>query len=213
MPLPIYGKLTQGEKFDLDTLFDSFDDVESFWNSWWEGRDPTKIDRPETIQNGEPILTPTINKDTVDLLANAEFFNNFLSEAIDAKCFPICDNMRRQDFHEILLKLVSARSALITGGPPQIIFAGGGYGAGKTTILSKLANSDKLPLQMCHMVGVDYFKLFVPEFSLMQIVADGRASLTVRRNARCWRTGCLRHSLRAGDRLFWIRPCQTRRRR
>ena len=186
--MPILEKLRDGEKFDFETLIDNHEEVEQFWNIWWEGRDFNQIDRPETILDDDPILSITKNKDTADLLTNSDFFNEELTQAICRKRLVQNQAIRRADLQNQLIKIVGSNSVKLEG-RPKIVFAGGGYGSGKTTILSRLASDGKLPVQMGHMVGVDYFKLYIPEFSLIQAVSDGRASLTVQQECKMLAAG------------------------
>lgn len=179
MNLPICSNLKDGVKFDFDTLANSFDAVEEFWNWWWEKfRDTTTIIRPETIEDSEAILEPTENKQKVDLVAYSEFFHEFLIQAIESRRITAAPDLPRQFFGEQVSKIVGSNSIKLPG-KPQIVFAGGGYGSGKTTTVSYMASCGQIPLKMQHMIGVDYFKFFVPEYNLIQTVADGRASLTV----------------------------------
>jgi hypothetical protein len=41
-----------------------------------------------------------------------------------------------------------------------------------------------LPLGVAQIVGTDIFKLYLPEYGLIQAVADGRASVTVQKEAK-----------------------------
>jgi hypothetical protein len=82
------------------------------------------------------------------------------------------------------MKLIGCNSIKLPDRPPRLIFTGGGYGSGKTTIVNKLALDGTIGLNAKHMVGVDYFKLYMPEFSLITSVADGRASLTVQQECK-----------------------------
>lgn len=57
---------------------------------------------------------------------------------------------------------------------PNLVFAGGGYGSGKSTVLGKMLDDKELPCR--GLVGADMFKQLIPEFQLIKSVADGRAS-------------------------------------
>jgi hypothetical protein len=178
MNLPILGKLKDGVKFDFDTLADNFDAVEAFWEWWWENRDLNIIDRPEIIADDDPILEATQGKKTADLLSYSDFFSDFLINAIASSKLTAGQCLLRGPFRDQVARIVGSNSVELPDGP-QLIFAGGGYGSGKTTMLGHLAQCGKLPLKMCHMVGVDYCKLYMPEFNLIQGISDGRASVTV----------------------------------
>jgi len=62
---------------------------------------------------------------------------------------------------------------------PRMIFAGGGYGSGKSTALGYMGSGGNLAAK--GVVGVDMFKQLIPEFQLIKAVADGRASATVQK--------------------------------
>ena len=134
MNLPILEKLRQGEKFDFDTLCDSFEDIETYLEEWWDGRDMSKISRPETIEGNDSILESTKDKTSVDLCRNCEFFNEQLTSAINNGKFASCAKGDRNQFRFRLTRLIAANSIELES--PQIIFAGGGYGSGKTTKLA-----------------------------------------------------------------------------
>lgn len=92
--LPILAALRQGEKFDLRTLIDNPDDVQAFWEEWWDGRDLNEISRPETLANDDPILTPTKGKDFAQLLTYEEYFADELTAAIYKNQIPAADNVK-----------------------------------------------------------------------------------------------------------------------
>lgn len=183
MNLPIFSKLQEGVKFDYETLADSYEETEQFWAWWWEQHaEMDAIDRPETIQDGELILRETAPKSYVDTQSFGESFNDYFLQALDAGYLPRGREISRPHYRTELLKLASCRSTSLDR--PQIVFTGGGYGSGKTTILTDLAQQQSLPVNPRHMVGVDYFKFYIPEFSLIQTVADGRASVTVQKECK-----------------------------
>lgn len=183
MELPILSKLRDGVRFDFNTLADCDESTDAYWEEWWDKADPDAIGRPEIIEDGDPILLETIRKETVDLVAYHERFNKFLSKAIERNWLPAVNGLPRDEFHERLLRIVASNSRP-SPERPQIIFAGGGYGSGKTTVLTELAKAERIPVGPGHLVGVDYFKLHVPEFSLIQSVGDGRASGTVQKECK-----------------------------
>lgn len=188
MELPIFEKLIAGVRFDLQTLLDSYEHTQRFWNHWWEQANVDQISRPETIEDSSEILLPTSEKQTVDLATNDEFFDEFLYQSLrTGRLQPGAD---RKGFRDQVIRIIGCNSTELTD-RPKVVFSGGGYGSGKTTILNWLARNGKIPLNSGHMVGVDYFKFYVPEFSLIQSAADGRASLTVQKE-------CVQMS----DRLF-----------
>jgi hypothetical protein len=183
MILPILPKLKDGEKFDFDTLADNDEETERFWEWWWEGRRQDLISRPEIIHDEDPILIETVEKQSVDLISRSPFFNEWLTSTLQQRLLTAGYHVPRETFRTELCKLIcNHRSASLE--EPVIVFAGGGYGSGKTTVLNFMCERNALPLKGIHIVGVDIFKLLVPEFSLITAVSDGRASLTVQKECK-----------------------------
>jgi predicted ABC-type ATPase len=179
--LPILDRLKDGVKFDFSILAENAEQTDEFLTWWWaEKAKRGEISRPEVIDDADPILTETINKPSVDLACYPDFFDRTLSDAIKQGRLPSRDGCPRELFRDLLLRIVANSSARLEG-RPQIVFAGGGYGSGKTTVLNMLAKSEKLPVGLPHLVGVDVFKPLVPEYNLIKAVADGRASGTVQK--------------------------------
>ena len=181
MQLPISGRLIDGVKFDFDTLADNTDETDKFWDVWWQGRSLDTIVRPEIIVDDDSILQITADKPCVDLFKSRELFDDFLLKALDAGQIPTRHNMTRAEFGVHVTRIIAGNLVDLKNNPPQLVFAGGGYGSGKTTILNFLTKAGKLPLPLSHMVGVDYFKHYMPEYGLISAVGDGRASFTVQR--------------------------------
>jgi predicted ABC-type ATPase len=184
MDLPILQALKDGEKFDFATLADNIEQADEFWDWWWATKSETGVlTRPEIIADGDPILTHTDCKAVVDFARHAELFDRPLWETITSGRLPSRDGWPREQFRERLIRLVFGSSTKLAAAP-HIVFAGGGYGSGKTTTLNHLACQGKLPVKLRDLVGVDVFKLLIPEFHLIKNVADGRASLTVQRECQ-----------------------------
>jgi hypothetical protein len=184
MELPILEKLKDGEKFDFATLAENVEQTNQFLEWWWEEKaQPGVIMRPEVIQDDEPILKPTIGACAADFISYAEFFDKTLHRLTEHGVIPTRSDLSREAFRSFLLRIVT-NSSVILPGRPQIVFAGGGYGSGKTTILNHLAENECLPVGLSHLVGVDVFKPLVPEFNLIKAVGDGRASLTVQKECQ-----------------------------
>lgn len=184
MELPILEKLKDGVKFDFATLAENVEQTEHFWEWWWkEKAKPDCISRPEIIEDGDPILTATLEQCAADLVSHSEFFDKTLSNLINNGLLPARGSIPRDAFRRLISQIVT-NSSVILSGRPQIVFAGGGYGSGKTTVLNSLALSEKLPMGLAHHVGVDVFKSLIPEYNLIKAVADGRASLTVQKECQ-----------------------------
>lgn len=184
MHLPILEKLKDGEKFEFSVLAENVEQTEEFLHWWWaEKAQEGVISRPEIIEDNDPILTETLSKPSVDLACYPDFFDRTLLDATRQGRLPSRNGCPRGHFRDLLLRIVAPSSVALTG-RPQLVFAGGGYGSGKTTVLNMLAQSGMLPVQLAHLVGVDVFKPLVPEYNLIKAVADGRASLTVQKECQ-----------------------------
>ena len=177
--LPTLEKLQAGEKFPFATLVDHIEQTEAFWEWWWATKANLDIiTRPEVIADDDPILIPTQHLEFADLATHRTFFDPTLYRLTLNGVLPALSAVARETFRERLLAQAATASALLPM-RPQLIFTGGGYGSGKTTVLNFLALQQRLPVAMAHLVGADVFKQLVPEFSLIKAVGDGRASLTV----------------------------------
>lgn len=182
MKLPILNKLRDGERFDLEVLLSNVEQIDEFWNLWWENRSFAQIDRPETIADGDPVLELTSNKDRVDLNSWPEFHHHFLNREIQRGAINRHTTKRSEFREQVITRL--AKCSTTSGGEKIVVFAGGGYGSGKTTCLKLMASRGCLPLTDGAMTGVDYVKLHIPEFSLIQSAADGRASSVVQEECK-----------------------------
>lgn len=188
MQLPILHKLKDGVKFDFATLAHNIEQTEEFLAWWWEEKfKPGKISRPEVIADDDGILVPTSQKPLVDLTAYSEFFDRSLWRLVREGVLPALQDIPRDIFHSAIVRMVAANNSIKLSGRPQIIFAGGGYGSGKSTMLNYMTKAGALPVGLEHLAGVDVFKQLIPEYNLIKAVADGRASLTVQNE--CYELG------------------------
>jgi len=186
MELPILSKLKDGEKFDFQTLADSIEQTEQFWEWWWEERaNPKKFSRPELIEDDDPVLEETSRKLRVNLCHYSELFDKFLNGALKDESLPAHDGFDRDGFRNLLVRRISC-GVRSSEDRPQIVFSGGGYGSGKTSVMNFLSVGERpfLPVSMSSTIGVDIFKPLIPEYNLIKAVADGRASLTVQKECR-----------------------------
>lgn len=178
MKLPILGKLKDGIKFDLPTLAENVEEVDLFWDWWWkEKREDGKITRPETIDDDDDVLTETISKPFVDTICYRNAIDDPLLRLLNEGVIPTSQSLDRELFRSLAMKSVSVGASVLT--EPHLVFAGGGYGSGKTTIVQMLGESRAIPCR--GLIGADMFKQLIPEYHLIKAVADGRASLTVQK--------------------------------
>ena len=176
MNLPILEKLKDGVKFDFATLSDNFEQTDEYWDWWWENKaENGKITRPLTIEDDDDILIPTISKPFVDTACYRNFLDSPLLTLLNEGVFPTSPALGRDSFRHLAMKAVAVGSCVLS--EQNLIFAGGGYGSGKSTILGGLAEKKEIPC--AGLVGADMFKQLVPEYQLIKSVADGRASGTV----------------------------------
>jgi|GEM_PF-2941220 len=181
MELPILEKLKDGEKFDFATLVNNIDQVQTFWEWWWAQKASLDhISRPETIEQGDPILVETDAKTDIDLYSRADLFGELLSKRINSGQISPSYIKNRGDFRDQLAKVVFSLAAN-SSDRPEIVFAGGGYGSGKSTLLNNLSLTHTLPVDFSQHIGVDVFKDLIPEYGQIKSVCDGRASFTVQR--------------------------------
>ncbi len=138
-----------------------------------------RLDRPYTVADGDPALKTTDQALFVDTVSHSAFFDDYFLDVLLEKRLPSGDEVPRSDYRRALIKLLAANSVVLPSGRKRIIFAGGGFGAGKTTVLRALASANKLDVPASSMLGTDYFKFFLPEFSRLKRVSDGRASTVV----------------------------------
>jgi predicted ABC-type ATPase len=129
-----------------------------------------------TLVDEDPILTPTLDKKTVDTFTDDFMFSNPLRHLLDSRVLPQGEDVNRGEYRQALADHLTQSG--IKGEKPALVFTGGGYGAGKTSGLQWLVAAGKSPVNMpvSALQGVDYCKQLLPEFSQVQRVADGRAS-------------------------------------
>jgi predicted ABC-type ATPase len=176
MNLPIIEKLKDGVKFDFATLSDNFEQTDDYWDWWWENKSENgRITRPLTIEDDDDILIPTVTKQFVDTACYRNFLDNPLLNLLNEGVIPTSTALGRDSFRHIAMKAVAVGSCVLS--EPNLIFAGGGYGSGKSTTLGDLAEKKEIPCG--GLVGADMFKQLIPEYQLIKSVADGRASGTV----------------------------------
>lgn len=180
---PIFDALKSGSRFPFPLLAAEVEDLKLYWEWWWETHALTTLDRPYTICDDDPILTPTMGKTTVDTQSGIDFFNPaFLLRLIKAGMIPEKANMPRGEYRGILVRNFTLLAPQLEA--PVAIFGGGGYGSGKTTTFDFIRINGGLPFPQAAILGVDNFKLYLPEFDQIRMVSDGRASSTVQEEAQ-----------------------------
>ncbi len=175
--------LQDGEKFSFSFLATHVEDCCAYWDWWWENQSNfSQLSRPEIIADEDPILENTVDKMWVDTISHASFFDKFLATALKHEFLPSGHECARSAFGDRLIDHLATRA--MECDDPHIIFAGGGYGAGKTTILGSNRACPFLNLPSRSQIGVDVFKRFLPEYEILSRLGDGRASSTVQLEAR-----------------------------
>ncbi len=150
--------------------------VVQYWKWWWENADRTKLDRPKTLVDSDPILTATSSKPSVDTITDDFFFSDPFSRALKVGDLPRGHQVNRSEYRQAIVDMLTPRC--VPSESPTIVFTGGGYGAGKTNTLHWLAGEGKAPggITVSALQGVDYCKQLLPEFNQVKMVSDGRAS-------------------------------------
>jgi predicted ABC-type ATPase len=178
MDLPILERMKEGVKFDFETLSDNVEKADIYWDWWWKEKAKFEsIGRPETIEDCDDILTETFSKPFVDTICHREAIDDPLLRLLNEGVIPTSQSLDREIFRDLAMKIVAVGSVSLP--EPTIVFAGGGYGSGKTTVLGFLAENGGIPCKGT--IGADMFKQLIPEYHLIKAVADGRASLTVQK--------------------------------
>lgn len=129
----IRDALLKGEKFPYTLLRSEFEQVQMFWEKWWIGRDLGEITRPYTISDDDPIPTHTIGKETLDSFSDRESFWTFLKTPLSEGHLPAGLDLPRDQYRAAIVDVFV--DWLPQSTDPVVYFVGGGYGAGKTTIM------------------------------------------------------------------------------
>lgn len=173
---PIFKRLTSGDLFSYSLLRTEREAVVQYWNWWWENADRTKLDRPKTLVDNDPILKATDSKPSVDTITDDFFFSDPFRHALNVGELPRGHQVNRPEYRQAIADMLTPRCA--PSDSPTLVFTGGGYGAGKTNTLHWLAGEGKAPggITVSALQGVDYCKQLLPEFNQVKMVSDGRAS-------------------------------------
>jgi predicted ABC-type ATPase len=171
-----------GEKFPVSLLVNEQESVRLYWNWWWENARLDQLTRPYTVSDDDEWLLPTIFKPYVDTETYREYLSTFALRAQATGTIRRGPNITRSGYREDLINHVVESSS--GGENPTVVMTGGGYGAGKTTVCDLMVRAGRLGIKLGSVNGVDYFKAYLPEFSLLQLLSDGRASTVVQDEAR-----------------------------
>lgn len=173
---PIFERLTRGDLFPYSLLRTEREAVVQYWNWWWENADRSKLDRPKTLVDNDPILTATASKPSVDTITDDFFFSDPFRHALNVGDLPRRHQVNRSEYRQAIADMLTPRC--VPSDSPTLVFTGGGYGAGKTNTLHWLAGEGKAPggITVSALQGVDYCKQLLPEFNQVKMVSDGRAS-------------------------------------
>jgi Zeta toxin len=179
---PIFEALKKGEKFPVSLLLNERDSVRLYWDWWWQQADMGKLTRPYSVLDDDPWLLPTVGKATIDTETHREYLSDFAIFLQDNGILRRGCSVPRPLYRTDLIGHLAKKATKSES--PTIVFTGGGYGAGKTTATDVIVRSRKLPIDMGSIMGVDYFKLYLTEFRLLQMLAEGRASTIVQEESR-----------------------------
>jgi hypothetical protein len=179
---PIFEALCKGERFPVSLLVNEFESVCMFWEWWWHNTPLNELSRPFTVAEGDEWLTETLSKEFIDTETYREFLSVFALHAQRESSVRRGHRIPREDYRSDLVSLWTSKG--VQSDEPCVVLAGGGYGAGKTTVIDFLLRAGKLPISIGSLTGVDYFKAYLPEFSVLQMLGDGNASTIVQEEAR-----------------------------
>ena len=171
---PIFDGLVSGDQYSSALLACHKEEVDNFWSWWWRNHPKNQLDRTKTVQDGDDWLVPTHQCRILNTESHSEFFSDHLIRALTAPCMPRGDKVPRAHFREGIVKYLSGLG--VAQNSRVVVFAGGGYGTGKTTSLSFLAKANNLGIPLSSVLGVDHCKALIPEFDRLKAVGDGRAS-------------------------------------
>ncbi len=199
--LPIFEALKAGDRFGLPLLAAHFEDCQEYWDWWWSEARMDRLTRPMLLDDDEPILDPTASQLWVDSITYFDFFDKFLGTALRNRLLPRGDQVARAEYQDALVQLLAARG--LQQRDRVVVFVGGGYGAGKTTVLSMTGRKAFLTLPPSTVVGVDAFKLYLPEYEVIRRLGDGRASSVVQSEARTLSERLFERMVRMGLSFMW----------
>lgn len=173
----ISSRLLKGERFPFVTLRYKRKQAKEFLDKWWEQADMSKLSRPYTLPDRDKILQSTDTKMHVDTHTGYPTFPKCLRAHLAAGRITKGFAVPRATFRTEVVRILADNCPSGTE-QPIVYFTGGGYGSGKTTVLSWLTNEGILSPDLAFpaLQGVDYCKQLIPEFNMVKAVADGRAS-------------------------------------
>src|SRR4029077_20907336 len=96
MDLPILEKLKDDIKFDFATLADNVEKTDLFWEWWWQEKwKKGTLDRPETLEDNDEILTETLSKPFVDTIFHRHSIDEPLLTLLNEGVIPTSQSLDR----------------------------------------------------------------------------------------------------------------------
>jgi hypothetical protein len=179
----LLAALKGGERFAAEQLALEPEVMACYWEWWWSRASYERLTRPYVVQDHDlEVSVPTHTKPLIDTVTYASFASAYLLNARRAGYLSHGTMLDRADYRDCLVRHVLRHGE--RDASPVVVFVGGGYGSGKTTILDFLVKHGQLPIQRGQVMGVDYFKAYLPEYCFLQRLGEGRASSVVQEEAR-----------------------------
>jgi predicted ABC-type ATPase len=179
----LLAALKAGERFPAEQLALEPDVMACYWEWWWSQARYDRLTRPHVVHDHDPaVAVATQSKPLIDTVTYAAFASAYLLNARRAGYLLHGALLDRAAYRDCLVRHVLRHGERDAN--PVVVFVGGGYGSGKTTILDFLVKHGALPIQRGQVMGVDYFKSYLPEYCFLQRLGEGRASSVVQEEAR-----------------------------
>lgn len=194
--------LIQNQRYGIRLLAENMSDVDEYWEWWWANKARyDSLDRPHTIEDSDAILEHTRDKSSVDVDSWLEFFPNYLASPVLENIICRGNGIPRGEYRRQIIRHLADAAPILDS--PVVWFAGGGYGAGKSTVLNFMARNGATPFTENGLKGVDYCKLLLPEFNVVKMLADGRASFICQDEAKAIAGDLFRVLVAEGRSFAW----------
>ncbi len=179
----LLAALKDGQRFPAEQLALEPEVMRCYWEWWWSHASFDRLTRPYLVSDDDAeVAVATHNKPSIDTVTYTAFASAYLLNARRAGYLLHGTMLDRADYRDCLVRHVLRHGE--RDAEPVVVFVGGGYGSGKTTILDFLVKHGQLPIQRGQVMGVDYFKAYLPEYCFLQRLGEGRASSVVQEEAR-----------------------------